>query len=182
MSAQPTLPTICKTNHLPLEEFTSVISLLFEPTALLTQRIHDACPYESYDQLLDKAGELIKELSPLEQLEVVNAHPRIGESAAKLSALSKIEQGNASANEDAVLAKWAELNRAYEDKYGFRFVIFVNGRSKESLFPIVEDRIANSSKNQELATGLSEMVDIARDRARKLLAANPASGAPSPKI
>ncbi|KAJ1829838.1 hypothetical protein LPJ70_007077, partial [Coemansia sp. RSA 2708] len=152
------------------------------PTALLTQRIYDACPYESYDQLLDKADELIKELSPLEQLEVVNAHPRIGEKATKLSALSKIEQGNASANEDAVLAKWAELNKQYEDKYGFRFVIFVNGRSKESLFPIVEDRIANSTKTQELVTGLSEMVDIARDRARKLQAANSSEAAPSPKI
>ncbi|KAI9482092.1 hypothetical protein LPJ78_000882 [Coemansia sp. RSA 989] len=183
MSAQPTLPTICKTNHLSLEEFANVISLLFEPTALLTQRIYDARPYESYDQLLDKADELIKELSPLEQLEVVNAHPRIGEKASKLSALSKMEQGKASANEDAILAKWAELNKKYEDKYGFRFVIFVNGRSKESLFPIVEERIANSTKNQELLTGLSEMVDIARDRARKLQAASLADGnAPSPKI
>ncbi|KAJ2823989.1 hypothetical protein IWW50_003537, partial [Coemansia erecta] len=178
----PTLPTICKTNHLSLSEFTSVISLLFEPTALLTQRIYDARPYESYDQLLDKARELITELSPLEQLEVVNAHPRIGENAAKLSALSKMEQGNAAANEDAVLAKWAALNKEYEDKYGFRFVIFVNGRSKESLFPIVEDRIANSTKIQELATGLSEMVDIARDRAHKLQAADSSCSAPSPKI
>ncbi|KAI8322521.1 hypothetical protein GQ54DRAFT_145980 [Martensiomyces pterosporus] len=178
MSAQPSLPTISETNHLSLEAFTKVISLLFEPTALLTQRIYDARPFEGYDKLLDKASQLIKELSPLEQLEVVNAHPRIGEKAKNLSALSRIEQGKASANEEAVLAKWAELNRRYEDRYGFRFVVFVNGRSKESLFPIVEERIAHGNRNKELVTGLSEMVDIARDRARKLEAASASCPAP----
>lgn len=171
--APPTLPTIAETNHLDIQEFTKVISLLFEPTALLTQRIYDSRPFESYDKLLDRADQLIKELSPLEQLEVVNAHPRIGENAKKLSALSRAEQGTRAANEDAVLAKWAELNKKYEDTYGFRFVVFVNGRSKESLFPIAEERIAHGNKNQELVAGLSEMVDIARDRAHKLQTAAP---------
>ncbi|KAJ1959262.1 hypothetical protein GGI12_004425, partial [Dipsacomyces acuminosporus] len=124
MSAQPTLPAIAEANRLSLKDFAEVISLLFEPTAVLTQRIYDARPFGSYDQLLDKAGELIKGLSMAEQLEVVNAHPRIGEKAKNLSALSRIEQGKASANEDAVLAKWAALNKKYEDKYGFRFVVF----------------------------------------------------------
>ncbi|KAJ1946709.1 hypothetical protein GGF37_000993 [Kickxella alabastrina] len=171
-TTQASLPTIGETNHLPLAEFTQVISLLFEPTALLTQRICDSRPFESYDKLLDCADELIKELSPLEQLEVINAHPRIGENTAKLSALSRIEQGTKSDDEeDAVFAKWAELNKKYEDTYGFRFVVFVNGRSKDSLFPIIEERIAHGNKCQELRTGLSEMVDIARDRAKKLIAA-----------
>ncbi|KAJ2861409.1 hypothetical protein GGH94_004916 [Coemansia aciculifera] len=180
MSAQPSLPAISETNHLPLPEFTQVISLLFEPTALLTRRIYDSRPFESYDKLLDRADELIRDLSPLEQLEVVNAHPRIGEQATNLSALSRVEQGTKSANEDAVLAKWAELNRKYEEVYGFRFVVFVNGRSKESLFPIAEERIAHGNKIKELATGLLEMVDIARDRARKLQTSSASS--PSPKI
>ncbi|KAJ2744296.1 hypothetical protein GGI20_003087 [Coemansia sp. BCRC 34301] len=180
MSAQPSLPTISETNHLSLPEFTQVISLLFEPTALLTRRIYDSRPFESYDKLLDRADELIRDLSPLEQLEVVNAHPRIGEKTSNLSALSCLEQGTKSANEDSVLAKWAELNRKYEATYGFRFVVFVNGRSKESLFPVAEERIAHGSKTKELATGLSEMVDIARDRVRKMQRAS--SNNPSPKI
>ncbi|KAJ2399632.1 hypothetical protein GGI23_002536 [Coemansia sp. RSA 2559] len=179
MSAQqqPSLPTISETNHLDLPAFVKVISLLFEPTALLAQRIYDSRPFQSYDQLLDRADELIKQMSPLEQLEVVNAHPRIGEKATNLSALSRVEQGNPAENEDAVVSKWAELNKKYEDTYGFRFVVFVNGRSKESLLPVAEARIAHGDKNKELVVGLSEMVDIARDRARKLQAASS-----SPKI
>ncbi|KAJ2005414.1 hypothetical protein GGI04_002253 [Coemansia thaxteri] len=174
------LPAISETNHLPLSGFTKVISLLFEPTALLTQRIYDSRPFESYDDLLDCANKHIQDLSPLEQLEVVNAHPRIGENANNLSALSRAEQGIKSANEDTVLARWAKLNREYEDLYGFRFVVFVNGRSKEELFPIADSRIAHGNKSQELTTGLAEMVDIARDRARKLQA-TPACNS-SPKI
>ncbi|KAJ1939143.1 hypothetical protein FBU59_004221 [Linderina macrospora] len=179
MSGVPTIPTIAETNKLPLDKFTSVISLLFEPTAVLTQRIYDQRPFTSYDQLLDTAGSEIKKLSPEELLEVVNAHPRIGEKATNLSALSKIEQGQRATNEDEVLAKWAELNKKYEDKYGFRFVIFVNGRKKESLFPIVEERIAHGDRNKELLTGLSDMVEIARDRANKLLAASASCPAPN---
>ncbi|PIA19269.1 hypothetical protein COEREDRAFT_37843 [Coemansia reversa NRRL 1564] len=174
----PTLPSIGEINHLSQEEFTRVISLLFEPTALLASRIYDSRPFESYDQLLDKADEQIKQLSPLEQLGIVNAHPRIGESADKLSELSRIEQGKAADNEESLKLKWAQLNKEYEDKYGFRFVIFVNGRSKESLIPIIEKRIANGYRNVELATGLSEMVDIARDRVKKLQSATQ----PSAKI
>ncbi|KAJ2697512.1 hypothetical protein H4R19_005658 [Coemansia spiralis] len=168
-SPLPTLPAINEVNRMPLDQFARVISLLFEPTALLTRRIYDSRPYESYDLLLDKATELICDLSPLEQVEVVNAHPRIGEKAAGLSALSRAEQGQAAANEAAVLAKWAELNKKYEDTYGFRFVVFVNGRSKESLLPVVERRIASGDRLAELATGLTEMVEIARDRARNML-------------
>ncbi|KAJ1948302.1 hypothetical protein EC988_005233, partial [Linderina pennispora] len=55
MSGLPTIPTIAETNRLTLEKFTSVISLLFEPTAVLTKRIYDQRPFASYDQLLDTA-------------------------------------------------------------------------------------------------------------------------------
>ncbi|KAJ2760468.1 hypothetical protein IWQ56_005479 [Coemansia nantahalensis] len=176
-SPLPTLPAICAVNRMPLAEFAQVVSLLFEPTALLTRRIYDSRPYETYDQLLDRATELICDLSPLEQLEVVNAHPRIGEQAAGLSALSRAEQGPAAASDDPVLAQWAELNKKYEDAYGFRFVVFVDGRSKESLLPIVEQRIARGDRLAELATGLTEMVEIARDRARKMLPDHPCTAA-----
>ncbi len=57
-------------------------------------------------------------------LEALSAHPAIG--AKKLSERSAREQG---AHDDAATeAELAELNRAYEEKFGFRFVVFVNRR------------------------------------------------------
>ena len=89
---------------------------------------------------------------------VVNAHPRIGESAAvvrQTSALSYREQGyeaeaGLSADElERVYAELARLNAAYEALHGFRFVVFVNGRPKAAILEVLRERIARP-REQEL--------------------------------
>ncbi len=45
------------------------------------------------------------------------------------------------------------LNEEYEKKFGFRFVVFVAGRPRDAIIPIIKDRM-NNSREQELATGL----------------------------
>ena len=171
MSCNISLIPISQLNQASIEEFNNVISLLFEPTPLLTKRIYDSRPYLGYEQLRDKAKALIDDMTAEEKLEVVNSHPRIGETAAKLSALSRMEQCGPSSGpaskEEEELAQWKAWNAKYEDKHGFRFVVFVNGRSKGSLLSVIEERV-NCSTEDELNTGLSEMVLIAKDRARKL--------------
>ena len=68
---------------------------------------------------------------------MLDAHPAIG--ARDLSARSAAEQG---ADDDpAVLAELAELNRAYEERFGFRFVVFVNRRPKREIVPILRERL-----------------------------------------
>ena len=61
------------------------------------------------------------------------------------------------------MAELAELNRAYEDKFGFRFVVFVNRRPKSAIVPILRERLERT-RVEELETALSELVAIARDR------------------
>ena len=62
-----------------------------------------------------------------------------------------------------MLAELAELNRAYEERFGFRFVVFVNRRSRSELLPVLRERLART-REQELQTGIEELVAIARDR------------------
>jgi len=62
-----------------------------------------------------------------------------------------------------VLAELAELNRAYEEKFGFRFVVFVNGRPKSEILKVLRQRIWHT-REEELDTGCDELVAIARDR------------------
>ena len=64
---------------------------------------------------------------------------------------------------ERVQAALAELNRAYEDRFGFRFVVFVNRRPKSAIVELVRDRLHNS-RAAELATALQELFAIARDR------------------
>jgi 2-oxo-4-hydroxy-4-carboxy--5-ureidoimidazoline (OHCU) decarboxylase len=111
---------------------------------------------------LEAAGEVARGLSEEEKKEVLDAHPAIG--ANKLSARSAREQG--SEDDPAILEDLARLNRAYETRFGFRFVVFVNRRPKAEIVPILRERLRRT-REQELETALDELVAIAIDRWRR---------------
>jgi OHCU decarboxylase len=172
----PRLRPIGEVNQLPLDAFAEALRPLFEAAGPLGERLAAGRPYASYDALLDRADALVDELSPAEQVIVVNAHPRIGESATvvrQTSTLSYREQGyDAEANMapeelKRVYADLARLNADYEARHGFRFVVFVNGRPKAAILDVLRERIGNP-REQELATALHEVLAIARDRLRTL--------------
>ena len=111
------------------------------------------------DDPLGSADYVIAELTDQEKREALNAHPAIG--ARKLSERSAVEQG--SGGHPAVLTELAYLNQVYEEKFGFRFVVFVDGRPKSEILKVLQERLEHSP-DEELETGLSELVAIARDR------------------
>jgi len=89
----------------------------------------------------------------------LNAHPAIG--ARNLSEHSAAEQSGG--GHPAVLTELAYLNQVYEEKFGFRFVVFVAGRPKDEILKVLQERLERS-REEELETGLHELVAIARDR------------------
>jgi 2-oxo-4-hydroxy-4-carboxy--5-ureidoimidazoline (OHCU) decarboxylase len=126
---------------------------LFEGRTTLVMRLAER------ESPLDAADEVIAGLSEDEKLEALNAHPAIG--ARKLSARSAAEQGTD--DDPATLADLERLNRDYEQRFGFRFVVFVNRRPKAEIVPILRERLQRT-REQELDTAVRELVAIARDR------------------
>jgi 2-oxo-4-hydroxy-4-carboxy--5-ureidoimidazoline (OHCU) decarboxylase len=110
---------------------------------------------------LGRAREVAHGLSAPEQRAMLDAHPAIG--AKPCSARSATEQGTD--DDPAVLAELAELNAAYEQKFGFRFVVFVNRRPRREIVPILKERLERSHE-EELTTAVDELVRIAVDRWR----------------
>jgi 2-oxo-4-hydroxy-4-carboxy--5-ureidoimidazoline (OHCU) decarboxylase len=108
---------------------------------------------------LGTAEAVFAELTEQEQREALNAHPAIG--ARNLSERSAAEQGGG--DHPAVLTELAYLNQVYEEKFGFRFVVFVDGRPKSEILEVLQQRLERSPA-EELETGLYELVAIARDR------------------
>ena len=53
-----------------------------------------------------------------------------------------------------------------EQKFGFRFVVFVNRRSKEAIVPMLEARL-RGSRDEERRTALREILAIAEDRLKR---------------
>jgi 2-oxo-4-hydroxy-4-carboxy--5-ureidoimidazoline (OHCU) decarboxylase len=141
--------------ELPRKLSVEELAELFEGCTRLVERLA-----ETEDPLGEASEATLVALSHEEKIEALNAHPAIGERRG-LSARSKAEQG---ADADpAVLAELAELNRAYEEKFGFRFVVFVAGRSKREVLEVLRERIGRTDA-EELDTACRELVAIARDR------------------
>lgn len=117
--------------------------------------------------MLARARVILSELSEAEQIAVINAHPRIGERPDKMSALSVKEQGDAhDTTPPETLRRLATLNEAYEQKFGFRFVVFVNRRSRKAIVPVLEARL-RGTREQERRRALREILAIAKDRLKQ---------------
>ena len=114
------------------------------------------------DDPLGEAHQVIAQLSEADKLEALNAHPAIG--ARKLSARSAAEQGGDA--DPVVLTELAYLNQVYEEKFGFRFVVFVNRRPKAEILDVLRERLERT-REEELDTGVNELVAIAKDRWRQ---------------
>ncbi len=125
---------------------------LFEGRTRFVERLSEL------DDPLGHAREIAATMTEAEKKEVLDAHPAIG--AGALSARSAAEQGADEAPE------LAELNREYEERFGFRFVVFVNRRPKSEIVPILRERMQRT-REQELTTALDELVSIAEDRWRR---------------
>jgi 2-oxo-4-hydroxy-4-carboxy--5-ureidoimidazoline (OHCU) decarboxylase len=126
---------------------------LFEGHTALVERLAQS------EDPLGKADSVLAKLSEEEKVEALDAHPAIG--SRTLSARSAEEQG--ASGDPAVLSELAYLNQIYQEKFGFRFVVFVAGRPKREILEVLRDRIANT-REEELDTGCRELVAIARDR------------------
>ena len=84
---------------------------------------------------LVRARTLVHELPADEKREILAAHPAIGQRTG-LSARSAAEQGTDA--DSAVLEELARLNAAYEERHGFRFVVFVNRRPKAEILEVLQ--------------------------------------------
>jgi 2-oxo-4-hydroxy-4-carboxy-5-ureidoimidazoline decarboxylase len=140
--------------ELPRQLSVEELAELFEARTTLVERLAEL------DDPLGRADEVLSQLSDEEKIEALAAHPAIGQPTG-LSPRSAEEQGTDS--DPAVLSDLAYLNQVYEEKFGFRFVVFVAGRQKAEILEVLRGRIANT-REEELDTGCRELVAIARDR------------------
>ena len=145
---------------MPSDEITGRLAAVFERAPGLAAAVRHA-GQDTPRAIIAKARAALEAMTEDQRIAVLSAHPRIGADAASLSLHSRREQGDAA--DDATLRELAELNDAYEEKFGFRFVVFVAGRSKQEIVPVLRARLANT-RDAELKTGLDEFLAISLDR------------------
>ena len=160
----------------PAAEFVADMAPLFEGAPGFLWRLAAARPFGSAEGLFARARELAHAMPEPLQVELVDAHPRLGAAPASVSAMSFREQGydaEAAANladeaarvRDRVAAELDRLNREYEGTFGFRYCVFVAGRPRSALLPDMAKALSRE-RDSELHRALDAVVDIAQDRYR----------------
>ena len=130
----------------------------FEHAPLLAERVGEG---GDADAIIARARAALAGMSEQERIAVLDAHPRVGATAG-ISSRSAAEQ-SAGMTDPETLDGLERLNAEYERSFGFRFVVFVHGRSRAEIVPVLRERLGRS-REQELAAGIDEFLAIARDR------------------
>jgi 2-oxo-4-hydroxy-4-carboxy-5-ureidoimidazoline decarboxylase len=160
-------------NAAPAAAFATALGPLFESAPRFLARLAAERPFRDWDALFESARAIAEVMPEDEQIELVNAHPRLGAPPASVSALSFREQGydrgrgeqqpGAAAAADRLAAELDQLNEAYEARFGFRYCVFVAGRSRAELLP--DMRVAlEAARDAELRRALDAVIDIAAAR------------------
>jgi len=132
-----------------------------------------ARPFADEDGLHRAADDAWDRLGSGDRLEAFAAHPRIGErahaaAAARHAGWSAQEQAGAASATDQVARELAELNRAYEARFGHVFLICATGRSAAEMLGELRRRMSNDAAT-ELDVAAEEQRKIMHLRLEKLL-------------
>ena len=113
-------------------------------------------------------------LEPADWLEAFRSHPKIGEkkAAERVSTESQQWSGQeqAGVNDANQHTKdlLAQLNREYEEKFGFIFIVCATGKSADEMLAILRDRLQNEL-DAELPIAAAEQAKITELRLKKLV-------------
>jgi len=161
----------------PNEPDRATLATLFEGAPRFLDRLGAAGPFDDDPALFVAARSIAHAMPEEEQIELIDAHPRLGAAPGTVSAMSYREQGYDRAIEPRsaagtgldvdVAAELERLNDDYEARHGFRYCVFVAGRPREELLPDMAAAL-DADRMTELHRALDAIVDIAIDRHAKL--------------
>ena len=144
---------------------------LFEGALGFLGRLVADRPFGTWDAVFDRARAIAHAMPEPEQVQLIDAHPRLGAAPASVSSASFSEQGydrtdGHAEHADPLRDRLAALNDAYEARFGFRYCVFVAGRPLATLVPELEAALARplAERAQERTRAIDAVVDIARAR------------------
>lgn len=131
-------------------------------------------PYESLELLLATANDIWWQLDRNDWLEAFRSHPKIGEKKAadKVSAQSQQWSGQEQSGVDnaphETTSSLVALNEAYEQKFGYIFIICATGKTSDEMLSALRKRLEHDPET-ELPIAAEEQSKITDLRLKKLL-------------
>ena len=138
------------------------------------EKMVDGRPYNNFSTLRKSADQAWDQMTEQDYLQAFEGHPKIGNVSslkakyANTKELARGEQSGASQATEALILQLAESNQAYEDKYGFIFIVCATGKSAEEMLDLLYTRLKND-RHRELEIASEEQRKILHLRLEKLL-------------
>ena len=131
-------------------------------------------PYATLDALITYANEIWWSLDRDDWLEAFRSHPKIGEKkaadpvSAQANQWSGQEQAGVAVASRETTNALAALNRAYEFKFGYIFIICATGKTSAEMLGALRERLQHDPAD-ELRIAAAEQSKITELRLKKLL-------------
>lgn len=135
-------------------------------STIWARRVLAGAPFRDAEALYDRADRALAELPDTEIDAALDGHPRIG--ARPDNPSSAREQAGVSAAAGDVRAELAARNAAYEDRFGYVYLVCASGKSAQELLAILTERLQNDP-DTERRVMRSELGKINRLRLERLL-------------
>jgi 2-oxo-4-hydroxy-4-carboxy-5-ureidoimidazoline decarboxylase len=140
--------TLAELNALPEAEAGEAFARCCGASAWV-ERMVARRPFTRDAQVLEIARETWQTMTPAGWREAFAHHPRIGDldslqrRYAATADLASREQAAVSKTTRAVLEALAEGNRAYEQRFGYIFIVFASGKGAEEMLELLKNRLGN---------------------------------------
>ena len=162
---------INKINNLSQIKFNEIFANIFEKTKWIAEKLYNQKPFNSFEDLCSKILEIFKTTSKKNQLKIIKAHPDLADKT-KISLLnidSRTEQNRAGLNQcsEKEFREFKNLNNEYKKKFGFPFILAVEGKNKAEILNKFKKRILNSA-DDEFKEAISQVCKIANLRLNKI--------------
>ena len=126
-------------------------------------------PFQSEKELLDIATESwYNKCKKEDWLLSFNHHPRIGDVKSLTEKFAGKEQAGITTATTEVIHQLALANDAYEQKFGFIFIVCATGKSAAEMLALLQDRLENTIE-EELNIAMGEQHKITVIRFKKML-------------
>lgn len=165
----------CTPSRMDREQFVATFGDIYEHSPWIAEQAWGrgiTSRHDTVEELHALLAEVFAEADREARMAVVNAHPDLAGRAALAGELTASSTGEqAGAGLDACtpeeLQRFQELNRTYQARFGFPFIMAVKGRHRSEILAAFEQRVSNSPE-QEFARALAEINQIALLRLRAL--------------
>jgi allantoicase len=120
-----------------------------------------ARPFTSWGEVEETAAQIWHNVSPEDILHAFSVHPKIGDHK------GADEQSGVRSASGTTLEELSQLNRAYESRFGYIYIVCATGKSADEMLALLRQRLDNDPE-EELSIAAEEQRLITQLRLRKI--------------